>query len=349
MTGPLRILLVHERFAPDYAGGGEYVVLETARYLQAAGHAVTVLTAGDPALISWEGIATQRLPIGRARLAFSSSEVMRAAQDVDLIQCFTYYSVHPAMQAGRKLNKPVVLNVLALFDRTWLEMRGPFVGRLLRAMERYLMGLPMAARIFLSSESMALARELGVAQPGDVVIAPGISLADYHAAPDKSGVLFAGKLDTRKGIETVIAAARAMPEVPFRVLGWGPRYCEFAASYPPNVHLERFQDRLHLAGALAQARVFLFPTKAETFGLVLAEAMASGCAIVSTSGLPFEGARIAPDAPADAIDALRALWDDPQRCAAAGQANIARAQAYNWAHHVDHLVAVYRQVLGRRP
>ena len=38
----LRILLVHERFPPDYGGGGEYVVLQTAKHLIARGHRLQV-------------------------------------------------------------------------------------------------------------------------------------------------------------------------------------------------------------------------------------------------------------------------------------------------------------------
>jgi len=349
MTRPLRILLVHERFPPDYAGGGEYVVLETARYLQAAGHAVTVLTAGDPAQTSFEGIATTRLPFSRLRFAFAWQQVAHAARGADIIQCFSYYSIYPAARAARQLGKPVVLCVLALFDRIWLDMRGALVGRVMRALERFLMRVPMTARIYLSDESLALAHANGLQQVGDQVLAPGITLSDYHAAEDKPFILFAGKLDVRKGIDTVLAAARSMPQVPFRLVGWGPRFAEIAAMCPPNVTLERFQDRLHLAMRLSQARIFLFPTMAETFGLVVAEAMASGCAIVSTSTLPFAGERIAGGDAKAACQAVRALWDDPARCAAAGKLNVERSRAYCWEQHVQQLAAVYRQAIDERP
>ncbi len=44
----MKVLLTHERFAPDFAGGGEYVVLETARHLRQRGVDVQILTMGDP-------------------------------------------------------------------------------------------------------------------------------------------------------------------------------------------------------------------------------------------------------------------------------------------------------------
>ena len=347
MTDRMRILLVHERFPPDYAGGGEYVVLETARALQNAGHQVQVLTAGNPVLTSFAGIATQRLPMSRYRFNGAWRQVLEAAQDVDLIHCFSYHAAWPAWLAGQKLGKPVVLGVLALFGDTWLEMRGALLGRLFRALERRQLSLPMAARIYLSGESLALARTLKLEQATDVIIAPGISLADYHATPDKPYVMYAGKLDVRKGIDIVIEVARSLPDVPFRLIGWGERYDEIAAQCPPNATLEPFQDRLHLASALSGARLFLFPTKAETFGLIVAEAMASGCALVSSSALPFAGIRIAPSDSKAACQAVRTLWDDPLRCAEAAASNIAQAQAYSWEVHLTALCRLYRNVLGR--
>jgi hypothetical protein len=35
---PLRVLLAHELFPPDFAGGGEYIVANIARSLRERGH-----------------------------------------------------------------------------------------------------------------------------------------------------------------------------------------------------------------------------------------------------------------------------------------------------------------------
>src|SRR5580693_4467204 len=60
---PMKVLLTHHYFPPDFAGGGEYVVLETARGLLQRGVDVRVLTTGDPRITEYEGIPTVRLPI----------------------------------------------------------------------------------------------------------------------------------------------------------------------------------------------------------------------------------------------------------------------------------------------
>src|ERR1700733_3722682 len=61
----MNVLLTHERFLPDFGGGGEYIVFRTATGLLARGVNVRVLTTGDPALRCYQGVPTERLPISR--------------------------------------------------------------------------------------------------------------------------------------------------------------------------------------------------------------------------------------------------------------------------------------------
>lgn len=346
---PLNVLLAHELFPPDFAGGGEYIVTEAARHLQAIGHAVTIVTTGDPAVTQYQGMRTVRLPLSRYRMNFAWREIAALARDADVIHAFTYHAFYPSLRAGRALGKPVVGGVLALFDDVWLEMRGPIAGRLWRRMERYLLGLPFDVKLHLSEFSHALSRKIGVDRPGDRVVVPGISHGQYYAHADKPYVLFTGKIDVRKGIGLVLEVARRLPDVPLRIVGWGEGYDEVAAAVPANVRMERRPpQREHYLEALAGARVFLFPTKVETFGLVLPEAMAAGCAVVSTSPLPFEGVRIGLDDVAGATRAVRELWDDPARCARLGKANQEIARQYDWNRYAEELEQVYWRVIDGR-
>ncbi len=326
----LKILIVHERFPPDFGGGGEYIVLQTARQLLANGHDVRVLVAGDPALTEFEGVPTQRLPVSRQRMLFATRAVLEAAADVDLIYAFTNYAVWPAWSAARQLGKPLVIGVLALFDRAWLDMRGPWVGRLFRFAERRMLSLPAQSRIFLSQGSLELAAQLGLGSTVDAVAEPGVDLHLYQPGADKDCVLFSGKLDVRKGIGTLLQVARLMPGIPFRVVGWGPQFDRLRQQAPANVEFVLYRDNPQLAQEMARARVFLFPTKIETFGLVVVEAMAAGCAVISTAPVPFEGIRLPGDDLDAACRALSELWADPQRCAAIGRANHQIAQQFNW-------------------
>jgi len=91
-----------------------------------------------------------------------------------------------------------------------------------------------------------------------------------------------------------------------------------------------------LADCYAAADVFVFASRTETQGLVLLEAMAQGCAVVSTAELgaasilqPGCGARVAPEHTVAFAQAVIDLLDDPVRAARCGAQ--ARDYARGWS------------------
>lgn len=343
----MKVLLTHERFAPDFAGGGEYVVLETARHLRQRGVDVQILTMGDPALTSYEGIPTERLAGHRYLMNLKRRDIARAARDVDLIQTFNYHACYPSFRAGRELGKPVVCQFLAVFGNAWLEMKGSFAGRAFRAYERFLLSLPFDRSVFLSTYSLELARSLGPALPDGRIIPPGIDLDRYAPCwPKDATALFVGKLDVRKGVDDILEAARALPEISFLLYGWGEREAELRSSAPANVRVESFERGEPLVERFARARVFVFPSRAETFGVAIVEAMASGCAVISSIPVGFEGIPIVAGDVDGLIKAIRNLWDNPAECERMGRANINRAQAFTWDRCIDSTLELYEELLS---
>ena len=342
----MNVLLTHDRFPPDFGGGGEYVVLSTARALRARGIGVRVLTTGDPSMPAPDGIPVVRLPIRRHLMNAAVREVVRQARDADLIQTFTYNACLPSLAAGRILRKPVVCEVMALFGDLWREICPPPAGRLRQVWERFLITRRFSKLIFVSEFSRDRGLALGVRADRSVVIPPGIDLERYAPAPAKDDVvLFSGKLDARKGIDDVLAVARELPDVPFRVMGWGEREAVLKRASPANVEWPRYEGGASLAEAFGRARIFFFPSRGETFGLVIAEAMASGCAIVSSVPLEFDGLRVPAGDRRAMAGAVRRLWDDRARCREMGRRNVELARTYQWTRHVDRLVALYKDIL----
>lgn len=342
----MKVLLTHEQFAPDFAGGGEYVALETARSLIAEGVTLRVVTTGDPSITDYEGIETIRLPMHRYRMITASEKIADLAVDADIIHTFNYHACLPSLRAGRRLGKPVVCMTLGLFRDAWREMRGPVAGRLWQRWERYLLTRPFDRTLFLSDYSREQGIALGVRPDRAVVNNPGIELPLYQPAdPKEDVILFVGILDVRKGIDDVLAVARAVPEARFRVMGWGPREKELKAKASVNVEFVAFERGEKLRDAFNRARIFILPSYAETFGIALLEAMASGCAIISSIPLHFEGEQVrAGDVPAMTA-AVRRLWGDRRLTHDMGERNHEQAQAFTWQRHARKLIDIYEELL----
>lgn len=347
----MRILITHERYPPDFGGGGEYVVRHTAEALVRRGHEVLVLTTGDPAMREHRGVRTQRLPVSRARFNLQLAPIMRAARQADIVHTFNYHACLPSLLAGRLVGKPVVCGILALFGETWHAMRGAVAGRAYRAWERFIVTRRFDRSLFLSPPSMRIGIDLGAPAGRCMVLAPGIDRGPL-LAPDRRDpvVLFAGRMDVRKGFHHFLAVARALPDIPFAAVGWADDVPALRRAAPPNVAIHESTGTTLYYEYLARAAVLLFPSHAETYGVVIAEAMASGAAVVaSIDTIDFAGQRVAPGDEAAMAGAVRALWDDRPACDAAGAENMRRAARLSWEAHADSLEAIYADVLAGRP
>lgn len=345
----LSVLLTHDLFPPDFRGGGEYVVLEIALGLQARGVRVEVLTTGDPTLREHAGVATKRLPISRYTFNLQVRQIAAAARDADVIHTFTYHGCLPSLVAARLLGRPVVCGIMGLYGAAWRGMRGPVIGRAFATWERFLINRSYDRIVFPSESSRAAGLALGASVERSLVIHPGIDHAGLLPTGQKRGfVLFAGRFDTRKGIQHVIAAARALPDIPFRAVGWSDELDLLRASAPPNLLIVPSRGDSTYRQALQEASIFFFPSYAETFGLTMVEAMASGCAIVSSvSTVRFAGELVSPGDELGMIAALRRLWDDETRTKNMGRENQELAAAFTWKAHIDQLLAAYGSLLDR--
>jgi glycosyltransferase involved in cell wall biosynthesis len=101
------------------------------------------------------------------------------------------------------------------------------------------------------------------------------------------------------------------------IVGDGPARAALERKYPDAVFLGSMQGEA-LAQAYAAADVFVFPSKTDTFGLVLLEALASG---VPVAAFPVTGPRdVIGSAPVGALNddlhlaCLSALRISPQEC-----------------------------------
>ena len=89
--------------------------------------------------------------------------------------------------------------------------------------------------------------------------------------------LYVGRVAIEKNIEAFLASTHPGTKV---VVGDGPARAVLEAKYPDTVFLGSLSGA-ELAGAYAGADVFVFPSRTDTFGLVMIEALASGTPVAA--------------------------------------------------------------------
>jgi 1,2-diacylglycerol 3-alpha-glucosyltransferase/glucuronosyltransferase len=166
----------------------------------------------------------------------------------------------------------------------------------------------------------ALANELRARGFRNVVLWPrGVDIRQFHPravdlALPRPVFLCVGRVAVEKNLEAFLDLDLPGSKV---IVGDGPALAELTRKYPQASFLGALQGEA-LAQAYAGADVFVFPSKTDTFGLVLLEALASG---VPVAAFPVTGPRdVIGAAPVGALNGdlriacLAALHVSPQAC-----------------------------------
>ena len=158
-----------------------------------------------------------------------------------------------------------------------------------------------------------------------------------------STLLFVGKLRYYKGLDTLLSAMASLPEVRLIIVGDGPQRQALERMTVDLRLAERVRfvgevDDLTLPHYYRKAHVFVLPSnaRAEAFGIVLLEAMASGLPCVTTeigTGTSWvvqngiNGVIVPPRNPGALAEAIRSLMKDESLPAKMGQASRERVMA----------------------
>ncbi|GAB2875311.1 glycosyltransferase [Streptomyces deserti] len=265
-----------------------------------------------------------RLARGRARRAAAPVPrlVGSVHTDVPLLA-----SVYARYLADRWLpgSHPAAGAFLADRAETWLRRRR---DRLLDSCERVLVPTPEGR--------VELARTLG---PHRVrLLRRGIDhdlfrpdatararlTREYGLPADRPLVLFAGRLDATKGVPLLTESLRLLRDggraVHAVMAGSGAEAASVRRTLGPDVTLLGQLPQHRLAQVYAGCDLFAFPSRTETCGNVVAEAMASGLAVVLPEGARttrwltapgHDGVVVPQDDPRAWADALGTLLDRP--------------------------------------
>jgi phosphatidyl-myo-inositol alpha-mannosyltransferase len=360
----------------DMPGGVQVHIRDLAEEFMARGHEVSVLAPGDDedAMEPYVVSAGRAVPVpyngSVARLTFgpvSASRVRRWLADGKFDVVHVHEPASPSL--GLLTLWWSEVPVVATFHQANPRSRAMSAayGILQSAFEK------ISARIAVSEEARKLPVEhLG----GDPVLIPNGLYVDRFAAAEarpewqgSGGTLsFLGRLDEpRKGLPVLLEAwpriQAARPGVRLLVAGRGdidearrriPADCRDAVTFLGGVSDE---DK---AAMLASSDVYVAPhTGGESFGIVLAEAMAAGAPVLASELVAFravlDGGRLGALVPVGDVDALAteaiALLEDPERRAAMRAAATIGVRRYDWATVAEEILGVYEMAVaaGARP
>ncbi|MGL4501605.1 MAG: glycosyltransferase family 4 protein [Planktothrix sp.] len=174
--------------------------------------------------------------------------------------------------------------------------------------------------------------------------------------PDCNLLLYVGRLGAEKEIEQIKPVLETLPNARLALVGDGPNRQALEAHFQGTpTHFVGYLRGKDLAAAYASADAFIFPSRTETLGLVLLEAMAAGTPVVAarSGGIPdivtdgVNGYLFDPDQENGAITATQRLFANPQERETLRQNARLEAERWGWAAATQQLRSYYQEILSR--
>jgi phosphatidylinositol alpha-mannosyltransferase len=223
----------------------------------------------------------------------------------------------------------------------------PRLARDLRSQLRRILGPNVRQLTAVSATAAApLPNQLEVS-----IVPNGVDVAAFESYVDRHPlrVCFLGRDERRKGLDVLLQAwemvARAVPNAELLVMG--------ADRGSDGITWAGRVDDAEKVRGLASSAIYVAPhIGGESFGVVVVEGMAAGCAVVASELGSFQ------DVGGDAIhyfptrdsaalgDALISLLDDPSAVARLASAGRSRASRFDWALVAAEYRAVYQKALS---
>jgi phosphatidylinositol alpha-mannosyltransferase len=181
-----------------------------------------------------------------------------------------------------------------------------------------------------------------------------------HLRDDRVNILFVGRLEKRKGLSYLLRAYESMkvrvPNSRLIVVGDGPLHGNVESYISrhrvPDVVMAGYVPDTVLPRYYCSADIFCAPaTGAESFGIVLLEAMATGLPVVATEIDGYmsvlepgrDSLTVKPKSPAELGAALVILARDQELRRRMGAYGLKKARHYAWEEVASQVLDVYNE------
>jgi len=311
----VRIAIISRELPPHGGGIGSWS-WKAGRGLARLGNEVHLFTEvhdGEPNQDLNSGVHIHRLHPARVRphsvaWAWSAARAVAAAGKFDVVQACEWdaeamvYALRPVSPLVTRLATPHYL-VQSTNVAPWrMRLRSSFTSRMERMQAR------RSRRVI--SPSLSLAREVaqrwGMDLDSITIVPTGIDPPQISASPIPESLaqtrymLYFGRLEIRKGVDTLIEALPAVlsahPDVHCVFIGEdlsynGIPFAEYAqqtcAAFWPRIHFYPRMPHSELFEIVANASLVVIPSRWENLANTCLESMVLGRAIIATTGSGF--------------------------------------------------------------
>lgn len=174
--------------------------------------------------------------------------------------------------------------------------------------------------------------------------------------PECPLLLYVGRLSAEKEVTRIRTILEQIPETRLAVVGDGPNRDSIEQHFEGHdVVFTGYLKGKELASAFASADLFVFPSRTETLGLVLLEAMAAGCpAMAARSGgitdIIDEGVNgylFAPNSDDEFVSVARQMLNDRERMTEIRTNARHEAERWGWEAATSQLEDFYKNVQAK--
>jgi glycosyltransferase involved in cell wall biosynthesis len=302
----MRILMTSYEF-PPIGGGGAAVVAGMSRELVACGHEIDLVTMSfqdHPREEMVEGVHLYRVPcLRKAKHSCTTPEAFSYLAGAmptihRLLTKHRYDVAHAhfilpdgllAWQAKRYSGLPYVITAHGSDVPGYNPHRLQAAHQIVRPVWKAI--VDGAGRVICPSEILEqLVQAQRPAPLKTVVIPNGLQVGSYTPRPLSPRVLMVTRMLERKGVQYVLEAMAGSPvTAELNIVGDGPYLPELRRRAEALRSPAKFWGWLdnrspELRDIYQSSGIFVLPSEAENFPIVLLEAMAAGLAIVTTAG-----------------------------------------------------------------
>lgn len=337
-------------YALDAVGGVQAQAIQLTQRLRACGHGAWLVGPGNEGGGEARYVgSTVRIPVNRsvAPIALnpcSGRRALRAIAGADVVHIHEPFAPFVSLGVLMESEPPRVGTFHAAPGwgvNTIYKAAAPLLRRLANRLAVVTAVSPVAA-----SAVSSLTKKVRI-------IPNGFDVDFYQLALPRHAqrVVFLGRDEPRKGLAVLLSAwervQRQIPAAELMVLG------ALRAEPLRNVrYFGRVGDEVKRR-ELAQAAVLCAPNlDYESFGMVLVEGMAAGCAVVASRLPAFEnvigdsGLLFSPGNVDELAAALVELLRDPERSQTLGQKARENARRFSWENVMPKYLDAYREAIG---